>query len=155
VARIASADAQAWVDRGRLRIDDSFLGNDTILLTQVESTIISRLSGFFNTATWVDSASTPQLVRTIISMTYVAAVYRRQLSEITAPTGFRTYPDWLEQNALLLMQGAIDGTYDIGVVPTGPGGQPAFYPTDESSALEPTSVDPSLGDAHFSMGTVF
>lgn len=153
VVRITAADAQAWVDSNKLAIDATFLANDASLEAQIENNVIARLQDVFVTTTWVDSASTPLLVRTVISMMYVAAVYRRQISQVSAQTGFRTYPDWLEQSANLLLQGLIDGTYDIGQTITS--GQPAFYPTDSSSAMDPSTDDQSLGDAHFSMGTVF
>jgi hypothetical protein len=155
MARITSADAQAWVERNRLHIDDPFLANDAALLVHIEGEVLGRLSGEFSTAAWVDAASTPPLVRKIVSMLYLAAVYRRQISQATTRTGQHTYSDWLETNAMTILQGILDGTLDIGQLPSGTGGQPAFYPNDTSSALEPTSDDQSLGDAHFSMGTVW
>jgi hypothetical protein len=142
-------EVKAWAERTKLTLGDF----DDDLLSHITSIVIARLVGTFDTSAWVDPATTPALIRTIISMRYVSAVYRRSFAdEADAPS---SYPFWLEQQTDDLLEGLIDGTIDLPELPSQFTGTIAFYPTDSSSALEPSSSDGSLGPSTFSMGSVF
>jgi len=147
MSRIAVTDAQGWVEGTKLTISTL----DTKLSDQIETEVLGRLSAF-PTSTWIDTTSTPALVKVIIAKMYVAWLYDRQYSEdIEAGNN---YADRLKQNAEMLMEGLIDGTIQLPGVPD-VAGTPAYYPTDASSAMDPTFDDPSLGPAAFSMGMIF
>lgn len=148
-AHITKEEAQAWAEGTKLTIS----ALDTELELHMATEVIVRLDSVADTSTWVDSTSTPKIVRTIISKLYVAWLYDRQYSEDIADGS--AYADRLKANAEMLIMGILDGTIDIpGVIATG-SGTPGFYPTDASSALTPTFDDPSLGPAAFSMGKMF
>lgn len=149
MARITLADAQGWAEGTKMTLSSL----DVSLLGQLETEILSRIGSAVDTTTWIDDASTPDIVKVIIAKTYVSWVYNRQYSE--NQTEGNDYAALLLVNAESLIKGIIDGTIEIpDVVPIG-SGVPAFYPNDASSALEPTFDDPSLGPAKFSMGKVF
>jgi hypothetical protein len=77
----------------------------------------------------------------------------RQYSEDVG-TQENTYALKLDANAEMLIAGILDGSIEIpGTISTTT--DPAYYPTDASSAQDPTDLDPSLGPAKFSMTTVF
>ncbi len=147
---ITPSDAQGWAESTKLNLS----ALDASLLGQIETETLARLSSIYVTTGWLDPASTPLLVKVIIAKTYVAWVYDRQYSENQEQGN--DYAAMLRQNAEMLISGLIDGTIDIPGVPiTGAGSGASFYPNDASSALEPTSLDSSLGPAKFSMGKVF
>lgn len=150
MARITPQMAQAWFDGTKLVVESL----DTPLLDLVETEVLGRIGAAFDTSTWVDVSTTPKLVRVTISKLYAAWFYNRQYSEEVGEQN--VYAAKLEANAELLITGLIDGTIDLEEVPSGdPSGQPGFYPTDESSAMEATADDRSLGPEVFSMGKVF
>jgi hypothetical protein len=147
---ITPGDAQGWAESTKLAVS----ALDLSLLGQIETETLARLSSVYTTTAWVDSVTTPLIVKVIIAKTYVAWIYDRQYSE--NQTVGNDYAAMLRQNAEMLMSGLIDGTIDIPGVPvTGAGSGPGFYPTDDSSAMVPTASDSSLGPAAFSMGRVF
>jgi hypothetical protein len=148
VAHITVAEAQAWAEGTKLTIPSL----DTALEGHLAGEVLARLSSAFDTTTWTDAVLTPSLVRTIISKLYVAWLYDRQYSEDIEQGN--NYADRLKINAEMLMTGLLDGTIELPGLPD-IAGSPIYYPTDASSALEPTEDDPSLGPAAFSMGMRF
>jgi hypothetical protein len=85
-------------------------------------------------------------------MFYAGYYYLRTYSEDEDTSNYGMF---LIRQAQTLLSGLIAGTIAITELPTSDVGQPAFYPTDASSAQCPTREDPSLGGAKFSMGTIF
>ena len=153
MARITAAEAQAWVEGTKFTIA-SITGTNLDLLTQIEEEIIARVANSYPTdyLNWTTSANTPLLIKVAIAKMFVAWMYRRQYSEDLGEDD-AAYAAKLEANAQSIIDGVVDGTLDIPGVSSGIG--PAFYPTDASSAMEPTVSDPSLGPAKFSMGMRF
>jgi hypothetical protein len=148
MAHITVAEAQAWVEGTKLTLATL----DSALEDHIATEVIVRLSSTTDTSLWLTELTTPKIVRTIISKFYVAWLYDRQYSEDIEQGN--NYADRLKANAEMLMLGLLDGTIELpGVEDVS--GSPAFYPTDASSALEPTYDDPSLGPAAFSMGMRF
>src|SRR5882724_2614755 len=146
--RIRVEDAQAWSERTKLTITQL----DADLATQIETRVLARLTVAYpdSVGTWVSSDTTPQIVKTVISMLYVAWFYDRQYSE--EQQSLNDYAVLLRSEAETLILGIIDGSIVIPGVLVPTIDSPAYYPTDASSALQPTSLDSSLGDAAFSMG---
>lgn len=152
MARITLQDAQAWAENTKL----PFSVLDTPLLNQVEVQVLSSLRscGIDTTLinTWIDTATTPDLVKSIIAMLYVSWYYDRQYSE--EQTEGNDYAAMLRSHAQMLLTGVCDGTIEIPEAPT-IGGKPAFFPTDESSAAQPTCLEPELGGPYFNMSRGF
>ena len=150
MARITAQQAQAWFDKTKLTITQL----DMDLLDLIETEVLGRLGAAYDTSTWIDSATTPKLVKTAISKLYAAWYYNRVYSEDTGTEN--AYATKLENNAEMLISGIVSGTIELPEVDVDlTTGQAAFYPTDESSAMEATADDRSLGPGVFSMGTVF
>jgi hypothetical protein len=148
VSRITVKEAQAWAEGTKLTIT----ALDVDLLEHMEAEVITQLSSAFDTVTWLDETTTPKLVRTIISKMYVSWVYNRQYSEDVDQGN--NYAALLLLNATNLITGLLGGTIELPGLPD-VAGSPVFYPTDASSSQIPTTDDPSLGPAAFSMGMVF
>lgn len=152
--RIDVTEAQAFAESSKITIT-----LDTALLSAVEAMTLAELNRAYDVTTvqalWVNSATTPQLVRNLIAMRYVSLYYDRQYSEDEARNPWARR---LDQMASDLMDALASGNIDIpevsGVV--GVARSPQFYPTDASSAeTGPTADDTAAGPAAFSMGMVF
>jgi hypothetical protein len=145
MARVSVEEVKAWAERTKLNVSTL----DSYLLGHIEGEVLARLSAQVVTTTWLDVASTPDLIRTVISKKYFAFLYFKQYSEDVG-TAENTYAEKVDANAEMLITGILDGSIII------PGStvdisSPTFYPTDVSSATDPTTDDPSLGPAAFSM----
>jgi hypothetical protein len=148
---IAPADAQAWTEQTKLTVS----ALDSNLLGQVQTQVLSAVASSYDVSTWVSPATTPAMIKKIIAMEYVSWLYNRTYSEDEDNTN--SYANKLMAMAEAALSEIIAGTLDLLEVPntsTGPG-TPAFYPTDASSALEPTTDDSSLGPSSFSVGQAF
>lgn len=149
MALITVEEVRGWVETTKLDITSL----DLNFLPQIETETLARLGTVFDTSGWVDPASTPPLVRVIITKLYAGWVYDKYYSENQAERN--EYAMMLKENAGMLLQGLIDGTLEIPGVDPSTAQAPSYYPNDASSAQYPTSDDPSLGPAKFSMGKVF
>lgn len=147
MARILLADAQAWGEDTKLTLTSL----DAALLSQVETQVVSQLDNAFDVTTWVNDTNTPAIVKSIIAMLYMAWFYDRQYSE-DQESG-NDYAALLRAQAASLIAGLIDGSILIPgqEAETGPSDEPVFFPTDESSSLCPTDLQPELGGSSFTM----
>lgn len=151
MARITEAEAQAFGEQTKLDVT-----LDAALLAHVEAQVLGDLGRVYDPATiqalWVDSATTPQLVRSLIAMRYVSLFYDRAYSE---DEGRNPWARRLENMANDLTEAIAMGNVDIpeisGVV--GVARAPLFYPNDDSSSQTgPTAADPSAGPPLFTVG---
>jgi hypothetical protein len=149
MAHIDVAYANAWTEATKLAI----VTFDAALLEQIESQVLGRIATQFDTSTWIDPATTPKMVKSIIAMLYVAWYYDKAYSEDQEEGN--DYAALLRAQAENLLQGILDGSISLPEVPNLEPGGPEFYPNDDSSAMSPTLEDPSLGPARFSIGTTF
>lgn len=150
MAHVTETDVQAWLEESKLEVGTL----DEAMESQITSEVLGRLSSAsYDTVGWTDSASTPVLVKKIISMLYAGWYYDRQYSE-TPDTN--EYAIRLKEAAEALMLGIIAGTTDIGEIPgTSEHGEIVFFPTDASSAAGYNENEAGDGPAAFSMGTRF
>lgn len=150
MARVTLAEIQGWLDPAKLTLASI----DTELLANLEEEILTRLAVVYDVSGWTTSANTPKLVRTAISKFYASWLYDRFYSENQEEGN--DYALRLAQNVENIMMALIDGRV---VLPEEPDPMtsrgPSYYPTDASSAQEPTSDDPSLGGPYFSLGRSF
>lgn len=156
MARITVQEAQAWVENTKFTIGNNgaFKTQDLNLLTQIEEEVLARIASAYDTSTWINSATTPHLVRVAIAKKFVAWMYRRQYSE-DLPDADAAYSALLDVNAETIIVGIVDGVIEVPGLPGESTQTPGFYPTDASSALEPTWDDMSLGPNQFSINQVF
>lgn len=151
VAHITADEANAWADKVKLNLGEL----DGELENAQAVQVLGRISQAYTVSGWVDTTTTPSLIRKIIAMLYTGWYFQRTYSE---DQDVSTYGVMLIGQAETLIDGIIDGS--IGLVDALPGidlggSVPVFYPSDESSALVPTIDDSSLGPAKFSMGKVW
>lgn len=150
MARITVDDVRGWVESSKLNIT----ALDLNFLPQIETEVLARLGTVYDTVGWVDSTSTPSLVKVIITKMYAGWLYDKYYSENQAERN--EYAQMLKDNAELLMTGLLDGTIEIPGTPATTNQGPSFYPNDISSARTPgEDGDWSLGPAKFSMGQIF
>jgi hypothetical protein len=150
MARITLGEAQAWLESTKLTLASL----DAELVGQLEEEILGILSSTYDVSGWTSSANTPKLVRTAISKMYASYVLDRAYSE-NQDEG-NDYAQRLKENSEMIITGLVEGRIILPEVPVPDTSRGAsFYPTNASSALEPTSDDPSLGGPWFSLGKSF
>jgi NADH:ubiquinone oxidoreductase subunit 4 (subunit M) len=145
---ITAEDVQGWVDQTKLSVTTL----DLKLLPFIEEEVLARIGTVYDTTVWVNETTTPRIVKVIISKLYAAWIYDRAYSENQSDRNM--YAQRLIDNANMLIQGILSGV----IVVVGTTETPlsaSYYPTDASSAQEPTLLDPSLGPARFSLGKSF
>lgn len=148
MARVSVEEVQAWLEQTKLTIASI----NTALATQIEEMVISRLATAYTTTTWVDAATTPKLVRYIVSMLYASFFIDRQYSEDERSNAWARRLNGIAETMIL---GILNGSIDLLDVPAAQvNASPSYYPNDASSALEVTDEDSSLGGPSFSMGRV-
>jgi hypothetical protein len=143
-------EANAYADKNKLIVT----AVDVDLETSQAVQLFAKLGQVYDVSTWVDDTTTPSLVRKVLAMYYTGWFYLRTYSE---DEDVSTYGQMLIRQADDLLAGIVAGTLvlsDVSVPAINPD-QPSFYPDDASSALTPTASDRSLGDAKFSMGTIW
>lgn len=153
MGHIGIAEVQAWLEPTKLTLTSIEASREA----QIAAQVIARVVSVYPDAapTWIDEATTPTLIRSVIAMMYAGWYYDTQYSENPEDNA---YADRLRKAADDLIAGIIAGSIDIVEVPgPPPTSGPVFYPTDASSAPDayPTFDDPSAGPAAFSMGKVF
>jgi hypothetical protein len=156
VVLIELNDAVGWADtvNGKFPSMAELDGNLALSLQEV---LIGQLSSTFNTALWVSPATTPSLIKKILGMQYTASAFERMYAD---DNDISNYGTRLLQQADKLIQGLIAGNItltdlsDTDVVAAGIG-QPAFFPTNASSAQEPTKDFPSFGGPAFTIGELW
>lgn len=147
--RIAVEDVQAWVESTKL----SPQALDLDHLDQLETEILARLQSVYDTTTWIDKTTTPRLVQVIIAKKYAGWMYDKYYSENQSQAS--DYAKMVKDNGEMLISGILDGTIEIPGVTSSNPQEASFYPNDYSSSQTPTSEDPSLGPAQFSLGKFF
>lgn len=147
--RVTLNEVQAWVEPTKIPIT----ALDTELLAQLEEEVLVQLTSQYNVSSWIDPDTTPKIVKVIIAKMYASFHIDRAYSE--NQDGGNDYAARLMANATTLLTGLVDGSFELpGITPTNPS-TASFFPTDLSSAQEPTSDNPEFGGPYFSLGRVF
>lgn len=144
-------DANAWTSPTKLPITSL----DAALEGQQEAEVLARIADSYNTSSWLGPTTCPPIVKKIIAMFYVGWLYQKTYSE---DEDTNSYGLMLIASAEKLLSGIESGDITIagGVISTATtNASVSFYPTDDSSALDPTLDDMSLGPAKFTMGKIW
>jgi hypothetical protein len=161
MAHFSVQEANAFLESTKLSVS----AVEAELADQMALQVLPRLAAVYDTSTWVDDTTTPELVSSLIAMLYVATVYDRTYSDNTDPS-LSNYARSLRRIVEANIDGLLNGTI---VLPEQPDvadgvGTPLFFPNDTSSMLNRaaeceggmgTLDDPANTDASFSMGSVF
>jgi len=150
MARVTLAEIQGWLDPIKLTLASI----DTELLANLEAETLAKISTVYDVTTWVDVASTPKLIRTVISKYYASWIMDRFYSENQDEGS--DYAKRLCDNADSVVASILNRTIIIPEVPEPTASEAAsYYPNDASSAQTPTIDNPSLGGPYFSLGRSF
>lgn len=125
---ITLQEAQAWGEKTKLAPAWQN-GLDQALLEQVQVEVLGNISIVADTSTWVDSLTTPGLVKTILAKMYVAWLIDRQYSE---DAELSSYAALLRATALALQTNIVSSLIDIPGVIVESDGLPSVYPTDST-----------------------
>lgn len=142
---VTQPEVQAWLEPTKLTLDSV----DAELEANAAVVVFTQLAQVYDTSTWVNAASTPELVRKIMAMLIAAWTYARAYSQddIAVSEGFMR---WLERKAHMLIEGLVSGAIDLVDVPGIAFPQyPTFWPNDSTEVEDPNSA------AAFAMGRVY
>lgn len=145
MAYVTELEIQQWLEATKLNVSSV----DAQLELSARNIAFNKLSQIYDTTVWTNIATTPALIRQVISMLVAAWIYNRAFSqEDSEGSG---YAAWLEDKAMGLLEsistGALDLPEVVGIVTSVSG--PSFYPNDDTELEDPYQA------AKFSMGKVF
>jgi len=132
-------DINAHLPSDKAAIEDA---DDDLLQVEVYRLVRAKLSSAFATTTmntWVDPASTPEVIRTIAGLVIAAKWYALLYAEDS--TDDARYANWLYAQAMDLINGILAGNtavIDPGgevINDTGSFGDADFFPNDDSPAF--------------------
>jgi hypothetical protein len=123
---VTIAEVQSWLDAGKLELP----ATDTLPEEfNVSTYVLAKLGQIYNVATWVDNATTPNLVRVVISAKVAANRYNKLYSE--EDDAGNKYANKLEVWAESIITALLNGTIVLVDYPTPiTANDPAYYPND-------------------------
>lgn len=124
---------QQWLASTKYPIEEL----DEILEETARAVVFSGLEARFDTTSWVDESTTPQLVQVVIALLVAAWTYQRLVGEDVNEGD--NYGATLEQRAHTLLKGILDSVIDVGVEPDPDlvaGRSVSFFPTDDEDEDE-------------------
>jgi hypothetical protein len=149
VSYLTTKSVQAWLHSSKYEIT----AIDTELETAAKEIYFGEFGQRYDTSSWTNASTTPQLVLTVMSM-YVASVYLRRA--VSQDDGYASYADWLEKRVETLCTAIVNGSIELPATmdtTSSLGGGPLFFPTDDSTALSPN--DPESSPRSFTMNMEF
>jgi hypothetical protein len=126
---ISEAEVQQWLEPSKLQV----LVVDPELEASARDIVFTTVSRAYGVTTWLDSASTPSLIRKVMSMLVASWMYHRAFANDSDRE--LAWAVKLESMAMLAMTGIVSGAFDLpeveGLVGSSLG--PTFWP--DSSTL--------------------
>lgn len=134
MARVTGQDVQTFLDADLypIRENDTFPEESTFA-----DMVFARLGQVYNTSTWLDTSTTPTLVRRILAMLIAANRYNKKHSE-DDDAGNR-YANKLEARAWDLIELILNDQavlYDASLLELAELNDPKFWPTDQTGASD-------------------
>lgn len=151
---VTEAQIQQWIEPTKKTID----GVDEDLDASTSTIVFTKLSSRVDTTTWINAASTPDIIITILSMLIASTMLRRSFPDIQDSD--LEYCIWLERQAQSIIDMILDGTIDLDPS-SALSGQPAFWPTDQTGSSQQYDAagnpigDEFSEDIKFTMGSKF
>lgn len=130
---VSVAEVQQWLETTKL----TTIAVDAQLEATAAERVLSAVARIYDVTTWVSETTTPSLIRKIIAMLVAAWSYDRQYSEDTVEGS--AYGERLEERAMMLLQGILDGTLDLLDIvdePTPTTSGPVFHPDDSTGRTQ-------------------
>lgn len=145
-SKVSLSEVQAWLEPTKLTLATI----DTALEGQVSTQIFARVSGeFLHTDLWVDSTTTPVIIRSIIAMTYAAWIIDKSYSQDAVATNLATQ---LRKWAGDLLDGIVSGIVDVVelTITSDAMGNPSWEPRDNTLDDNGNLIQPV-----FTMGVIW
>lgn len=149
---IAPADVNAWLEETKL----SLSALNAALEQAARDQVMGRLASVFDVSTWLDTATTPNMVKTIMSMYYASWIYDKAYADDSTDTSNYAYV--LRRMADANINGLLSGDIILEEDPSAVDAHdvPSFFPNDASSDDRiGFHEDPSDGGPAFMLGTTF
>ena len=142
---IAVAEVAQWIASDRLHIDR----HDYDLVDTAKTKVYAAVDLVYDTSTWVDRASTPDIIRKIISLLVASYIYNKAYAD--SADGTSAYGNKLERMADSLLEGVIDGTISLVDEEQVKTSNPAFWPDDTTgSSQQYDAAGIPIGDSQYS-----
>jgi hypothetical protein len=142
VQYVSLGDLNAWMAKQKLSLSQEDLDNEIALEFTQAAHIKGRLSQAYDTSVWVDTDSTPALVRAIIAMRMAGWIWLRKNADVNRGSGDNSFGRMLLAESDRLLTDIEQGTISL---------DGETYNVD--AALSET-YDPVI-DPAFTMGAVF
>ena len=104
-------DVQAWFTDDRLSLE---VTDDLPEEPNVSAEVLSTVAARYDTSTWIDRSTTPELIRSIISAQVAAIRYRKHYADQVDEL---SYADWLDQWAMHILKGIVGGAIALLDIP--------------------------------------
>ncbi len=146
-------DVQSWFTEDRLLLEaDDELTEEINVSNEVLSQVASR----YDVSIWVTRATTPSLIKSVISARVAAIRYREHYADQL--DNEPNYADWLDKWFMMTLDGIISGQIQLldatDLTEALDSAGPVYWPTDASSIDDPP-FGPGEGPPAFAMGKVF
>lgn len=158
MAHVTVEAVQGWLQATKLKVDEV----DPALDEAATNSVFGQLASTYVTTSWIDEASTPSLVQTILSMCVASYMYRRAYAEVADHD--QGYATWLEDEAdaltALIQSGSIviPGATQVSADIT----DPTSWPNDTTGSSQQydaagnmVGADAFSEDIKFRIGTRF
>lgn len=133
MALINTDDVQSWFTTDRLSLE---ITDDLPEEVNISAEVLATASTRYSTTTWVTIATTPRLIRSVISARVAAIRYNKHYADQVDEL---PYGEWLHKWSMNILDGIINGTIPLLDVPSADltlaqkTASATFYPTDASS----------------------
>jgi hypothetical protein len=149
MAHFTVAEAQAWAESTKLPVTSI----DPDLEQAVTNLVFGQLRLLFPISTWTNESATPPLIRTILAMYYIAAVYDKHYAQEEEAASYSATLRSLANSSIVGLLAGNVTIEEYQIVPET--FAPSFFPNDASSANDPSQDFPSDGGPAFLMGSIF
>lgn len=146
---LTTENVQAWLQNTKYKISSV----DQEFLTLAKEYIFGEVGQRYDTAAWLDSATTPTLILHLMAMQVASYELRRAASE---EDGRTTYADFLDKRVCDMCASIVSGGTILSgaiLLSTDPVGIPQFFPEEGSDQLYCT--DDNFAPTYFSMKMQF
>lgn len=146
---LTAKDVQSWLQASKYHIASVDTGLEAAAVTYTFGELAQR----YGTSSWVNAATTPDIVKIILAMQVASYELRRAAGE---EDGRTTYADYLDSRSSKLVDAIVSGAIILdgqNVNTNSLGAGPAFYPSVGAELLSIT--DPDYAPLYFRMSVEF
>ena len=147
MALIDVGDVQSWFTEDRLQLE---FEDELPEETNVSNKVLAKISKRYDVTLWISVATTPALVKSVISAQVAAIRYRKQYADQLEEA---SYADWLDDWAMTTLDGIVDGTIPLLDIVTDD--ELVIAQESSSASFSPTDAEIDDDAAKFTMDMSF